>query len=233
MVQAGAMALVVLLIVSGCAGTGGKTEPKVETPSILTDGSLLRPGPAEGPVLIYQEPGADFAAYERILLDPVTVWRGQQSLAGGISQAQAQTLADAAYTILYDALERDFQLVNAAGDGTLRVQVALTTPGDAGIGLGVVSTVVPQFRLVAELRALDPAAPTFAGDAALEARVLDAANGDLLAASIDRRIGGQPLNGAAFTTWAAVQAGLASWAEGFRQRLCGTRGPACAAPGGA
>jgi Protein of unknown function (DUF3313) len=67
--------------------------------------------------------------------------------------------------------------------------------------------------------------PTFQGEAAAEAKFTDAETGELLAAGIDRRMGGRSL-ASAETSWTDVNNILAYWAQLVRFRLCELQGRA-------
>ena len=61
--------------------------------------------------------------------------------------------------------------------------------------------------------------PTFQGQAAVEAKITDAASGEVLAEAVDRRMGGRALNSAA-NKWTDVDNILSYWAQQTRFRLC-------------
>jgi Protein of unknown function (DUF3313) len=62
--------------------------------------------------------------------------------------------------------------------------------------------------------------PTVQGEAAVEARITDAPSGEVLAAGVDRRMGGRSLSSAT-TEWTDVNNILVYWAQQTRFRLCG------------
>lgn len=61
--------------------------------------------------------------------------------------------------------------------------------------------------------------PPFVGAASMEIRVSDGLIGELLAAGVDRRVGGKSLNSSA-VSWADVENALEYWAAHFAFRLC-------------
>lgn len=52
---------------------------KVDTSGFLGDYSQLQPGKSGEALLVYRNPGADFSKYDKVLVDPVAVWRGSGS----------------------------------------------------------------------------------------------------------------------------------------------------------
>jgi hypothetical protein len=65
--------------------------------------------------------------------------------------------------------------------------------------------------------------PAFVGEATVEAKVTDARTGELLAAGIDRRVGGDKIE-ASVDSWNDVNKILELWSKYFRFRLCKMRG---------
>ena len=67
--------------------------------------------------------------------------------------------------------------------------------------------------------------PMGVGEITGEARITDSSTGELLAAALDKRVGGKQLRGV-FTSWQDADSGLQYWAELMRYRLCQFRGGA-------
>ena len=92
----GIMCIVFLALLSGCAAT--KQARDVEQTGFLGDIYPLLQEGKEGDALLVYKPGkidhARAAQYTRILLDPVTIWRGEKSKMEGLPQEELQTLAD-------------------------------------------------------------------------------------------------------------------------------------------
>lgn len=210
---------------AGCAELHPPRAP-VSPAGLLTDPALLNPGPAQGPVLVYVAPDSDLSHYGRIMLDPVTVWRGHQGSAAAPSQANAQILADALYTILYDELSQDYLIVSEPGADTLRLQAGLGPPDDRAPGLAVISTRIPQMRLITQLQRLPQDGSAFGG-AAFEVRVLDSESGQLLEASVDRWPN-HPI-GDGEEAGPSAERALQAWSRLLRERLCLARGADCGA----
>lgn len=214
----------VLALDAGCADLQ-QAEVAQPPAGLLTDPARFHAGPADGPIFVYVAPDGDLSRYRRVMLDPVTVWRGPHARGAGPSQANAQILADALYTILYEELSADYQIVSEPGEETLRLQAGLGRLDDPAAGLAVVSTVIPQMRLVSQLRALPTDGTGLAAASTFEVRVLDSLSGDLLEASVDR----WPAARAA-EDGASAEEALLDWSRLVRQRLCLARGgETCAA----
>ncbi|MDX1412154.1 MAG: DUF3313 domain-containing protein, partial [Nitrospirales bacterium] len=142
----GFLCVVILSLLVGCAAT--KQARDVERSGFLGDiYPKLRKG-KEGEALLVYKPEkintARFSKYTKILLDPVTVWRGEESREAGVPQKDIQVLADHFYSLLYLTFEQDYEMVQMPGPNTLRIQVAITKVEESMVVMDVVSTVVPQ-----------------------------------------------------------------------------------------
>ncbi len=74
-------------------------------------------------------------------------------------------------------LSKHFELVDQPGPGTMRWQVALTDYEQSWVALDMISTIVPQLRVVAELKGLATASPRFVGGVQAEVKVSDSETG--------------------------------------------------------
>jgi hypothetical protein len=222
----GILYVVILGLLAGCAAT--KQARDVDQSGFLGDiYPKLREG-KEGEALLVYKPErintARFAKYTKILLDPVTVWRGEESRKEGVPQKDIQILADHFFSLLYLTFKQDYEMVQAPSPNTLRIQVAITKVEESMVVMDVVSTVVPQARALSTLKGLATGKPAFVGEASVEAKISDAHTGRVLAAVVDRRVGNKKLEAEAFDTWGDVNEILEYWAKQSRFRLCEARG---------
>ncbi|HEX7074539.1 MAG TPA: DUF3313 domain-containing protein [Hyphomicrobiaceae bacterium] len=212
----------VVALVGGCGATQQARD--VETSGFLgEDYALLRQGGENESLLTYRAPDADWRAYDKIQLDPVTVWTRDGSAFKDASAAERQQLADDLYAAVYKELAEDYQMVSAPGPGVMRIQVALTDAQASNPMLDTVSTVMPAGLAVSGATGLVTGKPGFVGEARAEAKVTDATTGELLGAAADRRVGGKSLGGS-IDSWDDADQAFQYWAEQFRYRLCTQRG---------
>jgi hypothetical protein len=215
-------ALCAVALIAGCAGTQRARD--VQTSGFLgSDYSLLRAGEEDEALEVYRNPNVDWAAYDKIKLDPVTIWAGEESAFEDFSAADQQTLADAFYTAIHQELAQDYEMVDELGPGVLRIQVALTEAQASNPTMDTISSIVPQALLISSAKGLATGKPGFVGEASAEAKVTDGATGELLAAAVDRRVGGKSLGGST-DSWNDVRQSFVFWAQQFRYRLCTERG---------
>ena len=225
--------LLIFGLLSGCAAT--KQARDVDQSGFLGDiYPKLHEGKEGEALLVYKPEHIDHARaaqYTKILLDPVTIWRGEESKLKGLSQEELQHLADHFYSLLYVTLKEDYEMVQEPGPNTIRIQVAITKAEESMVVLDVVSTIVPQARALSTIKGLATGKPAFVGEASIEAKLSDAQTGKLLVAVVDRRVGGKKLEAELFDSWGDVNEILDYWAKLARFRLCEARaGENCVKP---
>src|SRR5215831_4698010 len=131
--------LVVLL--AACAPT--KQARSVETSGFLgTLYPLMHKGEEGEALLIYKNPKIALiprGTYKKMWLDHTEIW--SEPTTDPVKQANAQKVADLFYSLTYQSLSQDYEMVSGAGPGTLHVQTAITRADPAYVVLRAVSTV--------------------------------------------------------------------------------------------
>lgn len=229
LVRRGAKTLAVILLLSllsltlSCVLIGSDTKVAKTTPltSVLVPASLLHPPKVKGYAeLIYAAPDVDWKSYTKILLDPVTFWRGKESKLNSLSQKNAQLLTNYFYSVIYDTLSIQYEMVSKPGPDTLRVTVALTKVQESDVIPDVVSTIVPQLRLLTTIVDFATDKPVFSGEAAVESRITDSETGRILAAGIDQRVGNRKITSKSLSSWGDVENIMKFWAQRATYNLC-------------
>ena len=224
--------LLIVGILAGPACAATKQARTVERLGFLKD---LYPKMVEGnedageSLLIYRNPRVAQIppnTYKKFMLDPVLVFRGPQSKMEGISQEQAQLMADTFYALIYQEVSKDYEMVDKPGADTLRAQVAMTHLEESWPMLDVVSSIPAPMNFLAAgslLKTVATGKPAFKGEAVIEAKVTDSQTGEVLRAGVDRRVGKKRLSAESFNSWADVYESLRYWAENGRYQLCQAR----------
>jgi hypothetical protein len=216
------IATVLTISISGCADT--TRDRTVHYSGFLGDYSNLVKGDGKEAERRYLRPDVDWGAYDRVLLDPVMLWRGDESRHDGVSSQVAQAMMNYFYQVIYkDLEEQGLDMVTSPMPNTLRVQVALTKLNESHVVLDVVSTVVPVALVLSGLDKAIRGKPAFVGEAEIEFKVKDAVTGELLAAGADHRVGGKFLQASHFTSWGEVQDMMQLWAVYGSYNLCKLR----------
>jgi len=225
----GFILLALMGIIAGCAET--YQAKKVQQSGFLGDYSLLQKGKEGQALLVYKNPNANWKSYNKVLLDPVTVWAGSDSQLNDVSPEDTTRLAEYLYTKVHVALAEDYQFVKAPGPGVMHIQIAITEADKPNAVLHTVGNVVPQAIVVSQLKKLVTGTNSFVGQASVEVKITDGATGVILAEAVDKRGGGKGWTRATENTWADVDHTYDYWAQLLKYRLCQFRdGVGCVAP---
>jgi hypothetical protein len=224
-------ALLIALVVlsAGCAST--KQARTMEKAGFLSDlYPLMHTGKDGEALLLYKNPivaGIPRGTYKKMVLEPVTIWGPPAAEHNPTRQKELHQVADLLYSLAYESLSKDYEIVSQPGPNTLRIQAALTRADQSYVVLRAVSTIpapMNALALVSLLKDLGTGKPMFVGEASIEMKILDAQTGEILGASADRRVGKRHLDASSFDSWDDVHKTLAFWAEQVRFRLCQERG---------
>lgn len=192
---------------------------------------LLAEGKGEEALLVYRKEGVDWSSFKQIRLTPVTIWAAEDSSFQDFSPADRQQLANRFYALVHDELAKDYSIVSTPAAGVIDLQIAITDAEKSNPTLDTVSSVLPQALVVSNLTGLVTGKPAFVGEAQAEVKLADGGTGELLAAAVDRRVGGKSLAGST-DSWTDAETAFKYWAQRLRYRLCIERGAAdCIAPG--
>jgi hypothetical protein len=232
MFRKGFVFLLLVITFMGCAGS--KQGRNVEMSGFLGDYSMLTKGEKGQELLRYNNPKAKWASYKKIILDPVMIWRDSK-IHENVPEEDLQRLSDYLYSLLYEELKKDYEMVNKPAPETLRMQVAIVSLEKSNPTLATISSVPAPYNVLAlgsMVTNMVSGKPLFVGEATVEGKVTDALTGELLGAGVDRRVGGKGPSEEKLTSWGDVEHALQYWAKNSRYRLCMARGEKtqCQAP---
>ncbi len=202
------------LLVAACATT--RQTRSVEKSGFLGDYSQLREGGDDEAQLVYIDPDADFSVYNAILIDSVTLWH--ESDLSKIPAEELQALTDYLYSALQKELSKDYEIVNTPGVGVLRFRAAITEAKGARVVGNVVTSVIPQLRMLSSVAGLATDTQVFVGKCGIEAEMTDSLTNFRLMAAVDERAGTKALRGG-LGEWSEVERAFDYWAERLRKRL--------------
>ena len=205
--------LACVIFVVGCAQT--EQAGKVETSGFIRDYSLLRPGGEGEALLVYKNPQADFSGYRTVYVEPVIVLLSKQS---SIPQEELDKLGGDLRSKVIWKLKEDFLVVPKLVPGALRVELALTEAVPADVGMDIITTLVPPAGVLSGATGIATGTQAFVGRASVEGKITDGDTGTLLAAAVDRRMGGRTLDGS-MDSWDDVHQAFEYWATKLSQRL--------------
>jgi len=210
------LVLCLALTFSSCAVS--KQARKVKPSGFLKDYSMLKKGKGDEALLRYINPKADFSKYRKIILDPVTVWRGSKSGLAKMDLKDVQKLVDYLHSKVKRELEKDFTLVDRPGGDTMRIRIAITDADKSMVVMDTISNVVPIGLGVSILKDIATGKPAAVGEASIEAEALDSLSNERLGAFVDRRVGGKAFKGK-FDSWSDVTDSYDYWAKRMGEKL--------------
>lgn len=192
----------------------------VEPSGFLGDISQLQEGGFGKAGLVYFDETAPWASYDKILLEPVQLYAAPGSKLEKLDPEQAKALLDYFDATLREHLGADYQFVDEAGPGTLRMRVALTEAKGAKVVLNVVSSVTWPGLALSTLKRVATGTHSAVAQTQAEMELLDAATGKRLAAAVDRRAGRKvTFRLDKFSRYAQVRDSFDYWAARMAERL--------------
>lgn len=166
--------------------------------------------------LRYINPNARWTEYKKVIITPVTFWGGDDTT---VSKADQLALSNYFTLALTKALSQKFQIVDQPGPGVMEVAVAILDIGKATPVLRTVSMIIPQARALATLGYTATGTYAFVGSAQAEGKVVDSMTGEVLAAGVDKRVGGGSITTAAQWRMGDAQNAMTAWSEWLADRL--------------
>jgi Protein of unknown function (DUF3313) len=199
----------------GCAPLRQRREA-VKPSGFLGDYSQLAKSDEYPAYLVYINPSANWSSYNAIMIDSVSLWGSSEKL----SPEDRQMIAGMMYNALYDTLSKNFAIVAAPGVNVLRLRAAITEARGSKVALNVVTSVVPQLRVLTTVGGMAADTATIVGEASGEIEVTDSVTGRRLAAGVDRQTGTKALLRAnKFSKWGDVKEACERWAENLDKFL--------------
>jgi hypothetical protein len=113
------------------------------------DCSRLVAGTEGQAALRYVDSSANWSQYDKILIAPVMFYGNDTTK---VSAEDQQALTNYFSQVLREELGKKYQVVDQAGPGVMKLQVALTDAEGATPGLRTVSMVIPQARALNTLK---------------------------------------------------------------------------------
>jgi hypothetical protein len=181
----------------------------------LGDYTMFRKGGSDRALYVYRKPNVDFSVYEKVLLDPVILWRDRSTRLKALPTQDAQMLADKLHQLLHKELSEYYQMVTTAEKNTMRMTVVLTDVKETNTSVGA----MPSALATKKLSETTLGKPALVGEASVEMKVTDAQSNEMLAAIVDRRLGSGKLQ-KTISSWDDVYNIFGFWADMMGYRLC-------------
>ena len=203
------------VIVAACATTR-QSRGTGEASGFLGDYSNLRKGSKDEPQLIFIRPDVDWARYEMIHIESVTLWRNEKT--DDVPEEEQQILTDFLFHALHEQLTQDYEIVDEPGPNVLQLRAAITEAKGSKAVMNTITSVIPQLRLLTTIVGMSAGTSVLVGKAGLEGEITDSMTGERLMAALDQRQGTKAVRGGV-KTWSDVKLASEFWAERLRKRL--------------
>jgi len=166
--------------------------------------------------LRYINPDAHWTQYNKVMIAPVSFWGGDDT---SVSKADQLALTNYFTQALNTALSQKFTVVQQPGPGVMEIAVAIEEIGKATPVLRTVSMVIPQARVLSTLKYAATGTYAFVGSAQAEVKITDAVSGAILAAAVDKRVGGGNIKTAAQWQYGDAENAMTDWSNLLATRL--------------
>src|SRR6266849_9417229 len=209
------------LLLAGCAYSY-QARHVTPTSFLGPSASLLEKGKRrDDPLLVYRRAGTAWASYEKIIVDPIEIWTTNPSSSAD-EWSDVQKLAADFHQTLTEKLARSYRIVETSQAGAMRIRIAMIDARPARAAFKVAKDVAPYTVVTVADAAWTfiTGKPAFGGEVSIEYMIHDSATGDLLTAGADRRVGGDQIGRATFTTWGDVKNIITLWSDLAAYRLC-------------
>jgi hypothetical protein len=219
---------VLVLLVTGCSTTQQVTVR--DEPGICAFlGEVcheLQPGAPGEAGLRWVNPKSDPTRYHQVIVEVVGLFGTDVSKVPPVHQERLTALFQQSLT---DALATKYQVVDQPAPGTVQLQVVILDAEAATRGLRSVSMVIPQVRLLGTGYYAVSGTYPFVGGGQAAFKATDAVTGQVLAAGVDRRVGGGAIQTAAQWQWGDAENAIKAWsqllADGMYAYTSGARKP--------
>lgn len=201
---------------TGCVRAIRPATPSREWSGFLDDYSRLRLGEPGDLPFVYRNPKADWKAYDKVLFEPVTLWRSGRDALAAVPEADLLHLVSRFEAVVRARLGRGFRVVTEPEPGTLRLRLAITAARASDPVVDVLTASPDEDDAGGDAGALSAELAAFVDAAAIEGEIRDAESDELLAQGIDRRAQGAPPR---LPTWDALDRALVFWADRVCARL--------------
>ncbi len=210
-----------LLGLTACRTTHQVSESSKDFSGFLGDYSQLTKGDGNEANFVYFDKSANWSKYTKVYIKNVDLWKSQDadSKLGKLSPEDQQMLVNFVHTSLANGLEKNFQIVDAAGPDVLVIHGAITEAKKCWPVVNLVSTVYPAALVLSFAKQAITGTGTGVGAVRMEAEFTDGATGQRVAAVVDERAGTKALRTKFDGTWGDLKLAFDWWSARLDERL--------------
>ncbi|NTA83994.1 DUF3313 domain-containing protein [Agrobacterium tumefaciens] len=177
------------------------------------------PGDKSGRVPYRYNSGANWKQYDKVIIDPVTVYRGQDNQFVKISEQDKAALASYMQSHFTQKLRTRFSVVNSPSLGTLRIHLTLTGAKTTTPVLGPFSHLDVGGGVYNAVQAATDKEGSMTGSVAYAVEIFDATSNTLLSAYVTKQYPNAMNVGASFGALKASQVAIDKGADALLAQL--------------
>lgn len=204
-----------------CAAIAGCTTADPTVYSGLASAPQLQPNPDDkgGRMPYSYHSNVDWRQYNKIIVDPVTIYNGQDNQFVKIADADKALLAEYMQAQFTQKLRTRFAIVNNPGPGTLRLRLTLTGAKDTTPVLGPFSHLDVGGNAINAVQAVRGREGTMAGSVNYAVEIYDASSNRLLSAYVAKQYPNAMNAGATFSRLKGSKVGIDKGADALLEQL--------------
>jgi hypothetical protein len=204
-----------------CAAMAGCTGVAPVAYSDLTSSSYLAPNPSDtsGRMPYRYATQVDWRAYNKVMLEPVVIYRGADQQFGEMSEQDKAALAGYMQAKFVERLRSRFAVVNQRGPNTLRIRLTLTGAVANTPVLGTLSRFDIGGAVYNGVQTMRDGEGSMTGSVIYTVEIFDATNSRLLGAFVSKQFPTPYDIKASIGALAAAQAGIDKGAEALLAQL--------------
>jgi hypothetical protein len=210
-----------------CASTGSAA--KKSGPGFLgAYEQKLEKGPDGGAKMRWLKPGANFAKYDKVILEHIVFFLDDTSEYKGIDASEMNALAEKCNLALVNALKDGYPIVTEPGPDVVQVRMAITDLKPSNPAVGGITTVTMVTPVGLGINLLKKGATgkwSGSGATASELMALDSMTGEVIAVAKDEKSAGFTER---YGKWDSVEGAFKFWGERLKLFLDQARSGAAA-----
>lgn len=207
--------LAICTVMAGCASIAPVPYSEVASSSYMTP----NPSDTSGRVPYRYSTDTDWRAYNKVILDPVVIYRGPDQQFGDMSEQSKASLARYMQARFAEQLRSRFTIVNQRGPGTLRVKLTLTGAVTNTPALGTLSRFDIGGAVYNGVQSARDGEGSMTGSVVYAVEIFDASTSRVLGAFVSKQYP-TPYNiKASVGALAAAEAGIDKGADALVEQL--------------
>jgi hypothetical protein len=187
----------------------------------IASSAQLAPNPKDdtGHIPFRYATPVDWRSYNRMIIDPIVIYRGPDNQFGDMSEEDKADLAHTMQTAFVEKLKTRFTLAGDPAPGTLRLRLTLTGASTSTPVLSTLTRVDIGGGLYNGVQAVRGGEGMLTGSVIYAVEIYDAPSNRLLNAFVSKQYPGSMNIGATFGSLAAAKTGLEKGADALVAQL--------------